>query len=366
MRKSILLVLPSLSAGGTENYVLRFLRHVGNDNYCWHLLSPEKTRGDLHDSFEATRAIIHYQSIGYANPKKLFQLYNLIKNAQIQTICTFTGNFGGLALTVARIAGVKTRVGWYRSTEPAYKPSFVKTGYDKLVNRLLWTNATLVLSNSKAALSRNQTNSIQKCPTKIIDNGVDAGIFQTSQISKDQAKQILNIAPGRFTVCHVGRVDPAKNHETIFRVMLEMLARKANVVFVFCGKGTDSPKFLETLRKRGVSEIAIGLGLRKDLNHVYAASDLFYFPSITEGQPNALIEAMICDVPILASNIAPIKEVLPNELQDSLIDPYDWKLASERILAMARGEIVVPASFRSYAIDRFDPTKAFNSFIELL
>ena len=51
--------------------------------------------------------------------------------------------------------------------------------------------------------------------------------------------------------------------------------------------------------------------------------DVFYFPSVTEGQPNALIEAIMCNIPILASHISPIKEVIPKKYFNLLVDPFD-------------------------------------------
>src|SRR5690606_15090444 len=62
---------------------------------------------------------------------------------------------------------------------------------------------------------------------------------------------------------------------------------------------------------------------RKDIPKVLNAFDLYYFPSITEGQPNALIEAWIKGIPFLASNIKPIKDIVPEELYSYLSNPLD-------------------------------------------
>ena len=67
----------------------------------------------------------------------------------------------------------------------------------------------------------------------------------------------------------------------------------------------------------------ICLGLSKQLPLVYRSLDFFYFPSVTEGQPNALIEAMLSGLPILASDIKPIKEALPPEMDSRLMAPLE-------------------------------------------
>ncbi len=364
--KIVLLVLPTLHAGGTENYVLRLLKYAGKSRFEWHVISLDLVRGDLHDSFLEAGAHIHYQSLGYANLLKLMKFYSLLKTFKVDTVCTFIGNFGGEPLMVARIAGVKTRIGWYRATEPAYKPTFLRRKYDCFVKNLLWANSTLVLSNSDSAIARNRPTSVRIRETKIIDNGVDPELFQSPKESKEYIRIRLGINPRAFTVCHVGRFDPAKNHETIFRTIAEARKRVDNFQFIFCGRGTDSMQFLTRLKQEKIDDITYRFGLRTDLQLIYAASDLMYFPSLTEGQPNALIEAMLCQVPILASNINPIKEVLPSECHDALIDPYDWKLAADRIVTMARCKVSVPNNYRDYAVSRFHPDKSFNSFLKYL
>jgi len=148
---------------------------------------------------------------------------------------------------------------------------------------------------------------------------VKASEFAEYSEAKIQARTMLGLTSKGIIVGHVGRYDPAKNHETIFRVAAEVVKREPSVKFVFCGKGTDSAAFRRRLDFHGIENQCIALGLQPNMPRVYRCFDVFYFPSVTEGQPNALIEAQLSKVPFIASNIPGIRDVVPPTLRSELI-----------------------------------------------
>ncbi|MCD7710661.1 MAG: glycosyltransferase, partial [Porphyromonadaceae bacterium] len=92
--------------------------------------------------------------------------------------------------------------------------------------------------------------------------------------------------------------------------------------------------------------------------------DLFYFPSLTEGQPNSLIEAEVVGLPILASNINPIKEAVPESMFPKLIPPKDISQAVSAIEKLYRD----PELRKEYVCDKwskkkFDGKLRFEEFL---
>src|SRR5690606_5688385 len=136
-------------------------------------------------------------------------------------------------------AGVKRRIAFYRRSTNAFGNSHFKVWYNYLSILLVRKNATHILSNSRFALE-NFHGSLYQSDTrfKIIPNGVDSKLFDIS-ISKEEARKKLNLPNDVFIVGHVGRYDPAKNHETIFKVACELKKWNKDVRFLFCGKDTD-------------------------------------------------------------------------------------------------------------------------------
>jgi len=321
-QKKILFVLPTLHAGGAENYALRFINYCKNE-YVFYVISINIEKGDLHNEFIKTGAKIYYQSTGYINPIKLFKFYNFLKNKKFDTICSFNGNFGGFPLLLAKLSGTQNRIAFYRRSTNAFGNNGLKVLYNNFVTFLIRKCATKILSNSEFAFINFHKNIyLSDARFGIISNGVDASKFNLNT-SKEEARKQLNIAQNLFVIGHVGRFDPAKNHQTIFKAAKLLIKQNNDILFLFCGRGTDSNNFKNELVKYSIQNNTKILGLRDDVETVYRAMDIFYFPSVTEGQPNALIEAMFCGIPIAASNIEPIKEAVPTQIFKHLVDPIN-------------------------------------------
>ena len=359
----VLFILPSFHAGGAENYALRFIKYCGYENCNWHVLSLNTQKGDLHDAFIQAGCSLTYQSIGYINPVKAGKLYRLLKEEQFDAVCTFNGNFGGLSLLIARLAGVKKRIAWHRRSSDAFGNNPLKKLYNRFVNRLIRINATAVLSNSKHAFNTFYGSYHNNNPRfKVIPNGVDAQQFKTS-ITKEEARKKLNIPKDVLLIGHVGRYDPAKNHETIFKVAAQLIKTEPNVRFLFCGKKTDSVSFSNLLKTHGIEDICFAIGLSDQLPVVLKSMDLFYFPSLTEGQPNAMIEAMVAGLPVLPSEIPPILEALPDKAKDNNVAPKDVEGTVSKITSLiANSQLRDQHRYREWAINQFDQETNFELF----
>lgn len=361
MESKILFILPSFNAGGSENYALRFIQYCKNDPFEFHVLSLILEEGDMEDLFLKEKCILHYKRISYLNPMKFFQIYKFFIKERFDVVCTFNGNFGGVPLLISNLSGIKKRISWYRRSSNAFGENRFKKFYNKLVNYLVRHNATVILSNSRYALESFHKAYYKKDNRyKIIPNGVDAKRFRTS-LSKSEARDTLNIPVDIFLVGHVGRFDPAKNHEAIFKIAAKLKDRNFNIGFLFCGKDTDGEAFEALLKTHDIKDICYNIGLTQELPMVLKTMDLFFFPSKTEGQPNALIEAMVAEIPVLASNIPPILEATPENVDT--VDPYDIECALQLIVDFKNNlDLRNNAIHKNWAEEMFDYTKNFELF----
>ena len=367
MKKKILYILGTLNAGGTENYVLRFINYCGNQEFEWHVLSLEEKKSDLDDQFLKAGCNIIYQSISYFNPVKFWKFYRLVKREKFDTVCTFNGNFGGIPQTIARIAGVQKRIVWHRRSSNAFGNNIMKRAYNGIVNLLIRINATKILSNSQHALNvfygKYQKNDER---FKVIPNGVNQDIVKT-KLTKSEARKKYGISDDVFLVGHVGRYNPAKNHHTIFKVAQKLQEKELGIHFLFCGSGTDSNDFKKKIQQHGIEDICHCLGLVDDVAAIYKSLDLFYFPSVTEGQPNALIEAMLTGVPVLPSNIPPILEVLPDKSKKNCCNATDVYSSVESIISIIQEEVSKDTFiYQMWAQNKFDDKINFEMFKKTL
>lgn len=366
-RFRVLLLLPSFHAGGAENYALRLIRFAPAGDYEWHVMAPKTGPGDLRKEFENAGALTHRQTIGFFNPLNIWRFYQFLRAKKIQSVVSFNGVFGGVALATASIAGVSVRIGWHRRSTPAFKPTFSRRLYALLALKLLEAFSTRVLSNSEAALAFfHGQNWVDDSRFAIVPNGLDVKLYRDFPESKAQAKERLGLPKDATIVGHVGRYDPAKNHQTIFAVAQELLSHERECLFVFCGKDTDSPEFAAELARFGIADFSRCLGLQTNLPRVYRAMDVFYFPSVTEGQPNALIEAILSGTVFVASDIPGNRSVVPPWLHGCLVPALDVHLAVEAIRLCAMRSDCETNKASAWAAERFDLAVNMNRSLETL
>lgn len=362
-RKKICFLIPSVKSGGIETYLLRFLRFLEEDIDVT-VLVRNRSKGELYEDYKNTGAKIHLQPLGYFNLKSINWYYRFFKQQQFDTICDFNANFAGIPIWLSKRAGVKNRIAFYRQGKDHFKSSLIKKTYNQLVKSLVFKSSTQVLSNSYAALNYFYPNRRDDKRFKVIYNGMNVSDFIFEQKNNFIRKE-LQIPEDAFVVCHSGRLDPVKNHKKILEVAKKLIDKDKNIFFILCGLSTELLQ--EEVNALVIADNVRLLSYRKDVPQILNESDLFFFPSLTEGQPNALIEAMLMGMPFVASNIEPIKEIVPFDFRAFLINPLDVEVACKLILEIKSKSLDRDFGvIRKWAIDNFSQELRFQEFYNCL
>jgi glycosyltransferase involved in cell wall biosynthesis len=172
-------------------------------------------------------------------------------------------------MLISRYAGVCNRISFYRRSSDAFEQKWYRQKYNKFVNSLVYKNSTKIFSNSEHAIDfffpyRNPGDN----RFKVIPNGIDPTTFNLRE-NKSEARRYFNLPPDRFIIGHVGRYDPAKNHETIFKVAKRLKSEEPNIIFLFAGRATDRGDFLDRVHFYGIEDICFCLGLQTKIPFLY-------------------------------------------------------------------------------------------------
>ena len=319
MKKKILFIVVTLELGGTENYLLRFLDFTKNKNIEPIILCKRGVTGSLENKFLALGAKIVKMRVNNLPSTSWLHFYNFLKNEKIDTVCDFTGNFSAIILAISKLIGIKKRLVFYRKSTNLFKEDMFRLFYNSLLNKLTFNYSTKILSNSDDALNFFYPKKINKMNNKfkVIRNGLPLKNFN-NVINKKKLRLFLKIPDKAFLIGHVGRFHPDKNHEAVVKVANNILKKHNNVYFLIIGRNVKKSLF-----KNKVHERIILSDERSDIPDILQIMDAFYFPSISEGQPNALIEAIATGLPFVASDIATIKETVPEIYHRYLVPFYD-------------------------------------------
>lgn len=358
--KKVFFVISTLNSGGIENYLLRFLKHY-DGKFEIYIICKSSCEGELKKSYMDLKNIRFYKgSLSYLNPIPFLLFIRYINSIEPNAICDFTGNFAGIPLFLAKLARVPTRIAFYRGSTNRFKEKLFNKLYNNIMKRLVEYSATSILSNSQAAFQYFFKDTYSEDNRfHVIYNGINSKEFLRN---KENLRVSLNISSNKFVVAHVGRFDPSKNHTTIIRVIQKVLSIDDSFVFILCGKNVDK-ELVHFVENNNLYENVKLLGYTNEVIKILNTADCFYFPSITEGQPNALIEALIKGLPFVTSNIAPILEVIPFEFRSQTVDTNDIDQATHKLLEIKNSPALqTDLNISEWAIKKFDSDKLFTMF----
>ena len=147
--------------------------------------------------------------------------------------------------------------------------------------------------------------------------GVDTHKFVASQGARQKVRKELGIDDETIVLLSVGELIPRKNHTEVIRALKmmkdngtllspgsdERVQPKYKIKYLIAGRGKYQAHIEDAIRENGLEKYVQLLGFRRDVADVFAASDIYIFPSHQEGLPVALMEAMSVGMPVCCSKI---------------------------------------------------------------
>lgn len=162
------------------------------------------------------------------------------------------------------------------------------------------------------ARSAERTLGIRRRSITVVPRGRDPARFKPPDAGRRRrARSALGLASDAEVLVNVGRHEFQKGHEHLLRATAILARSRPRLRVVVAGRrGNTSPALDRLHRELGLGEALRFLGSRTDVAEVLAAGDLFVFPSLYEGLGGAVIEAMALGLPVVASDLPALHEVV--------------------------------------------------------
>lgn len=343
--------------GGAQRFLYEFITHL--DPFKYEFLVAAGGRGELLEKMDKKGVkIISMKNFsntpGLKNFLTLLEIFKLIKNFKpdiLYLLSSEAGFIGSVAGSFYRFFSrnkkpkIIYRIGGWAFKEP--RNIFIKKIY-------LWAEKIsvpfkdIIITNSEFDRHLAIKNKIVE-PDKIITiyNGLDvdnlkflsekeAKIFIESKIpafsasSADSAGKKHSILIG--TVANLYR---NKGLEYLILAAQKLKNKGLDWQFIIIGEGPERSKIENLIKKSNLENNVFLTGFISDAFECLKAFDLFVLPSVKEGQPWTILEAMVAEIPIVATNIAGISEMIENEKSGLLVEPADpeaLSLAIEKML----------------------------------
>ncbi|HEY6554810.1 MAG TPA: glycosyltransferase [Vicinamibacteria bacterium] len=234
-------------------------------------------------------------------------------------------------------------------------------GYQGLADRLLarWTDRAVAVSGSTRdflVLERH----VEPARVRVIWNG--APLAEFAPVSPEQAARTrasLGLSPQAVVIGAIGRLSEQKGHRYLIEAAPEVIRQHEDARFLIVGDGNLLEPLRAQARALGIGDKVIFAGHRSDVRDLLGAIDVVCLPSLYEGTPLALFEAMAAARAIVASAVDGCAEILEDGATGLLVPPRDApalgaalrRILAERSLLGRLGAAAQQAS-REYDIDR--------------
>lgn len=180
-----------------------------------------------------------------------------------------------------------------------------------------------VISN---ALKRSivENYGVKESRIMVIPNGVNFNLFNIKMRKKSRKRKVI---------VSVSRLTPKNGIEFLIRAM-KIVLKEIDAELVIAGEG-EQRRYLENLAEElGIKDKIVFLGWVKYENvpEILSKADVFVRPSITEGLGTAFLEAMACGVPVIATNVQGIVDIIKHDYNGLLVEPKNVERIAESII----------------------------------
>lgn len=209
---------------------------------------------------------------------------------------------------------------------------------------------------------------IQKEKLVTLYNGIDLSIFSHNGSRTTNKKKVLNLPSDCVVLTTVAVLREPKGIQFMLKALPEILKVIPNMVYVIVGDGNFRESLEKLSKELGVVDHVMFLGHRTDVSAILAASDMFVFPTLQDALPTVLFEAMAANLPIVASEVGGVPEILQHEKTGVLIPPADPSKLVDACLRLLRDNELssrISASACKMVKERFDIKKQIQSLVDL-
>lgn len=326
-RQRLLYVINDLTVGGAQRALLSQAAGLDRDRYDVHVASLELLpEGSLTPEFEAAGITVHtLAKAGEPFGMGPLRLRARIAALQPDIAHTHLAAAGIVGRIAARSCGVHHVVSTLHNVSDwterrAHPLRALDRATLKLADRICAVSDAVGLAVANVAPHLSAR-------TLTVRNGVSLEEFRVSGQERENARARMGFAPADFVIATVARLEPYKGIETLLRAAAAAATKAPMLQLLVVGDGSDRPRLECLAESLGIAAWTTFTGTREDVPRMLASADIFAMPSHSEGLGVAAIEALAAGLPVLASRVGGLPEIIEDTvcgrlLRDNKVE--DW------------------------------------------
>jgi glycosyltransferase involved in cell wall biosynthesis len=348
-RVKLLRVIARLNVGGPALHVAYLTEGLADRGYDTTLVTGSLARGEESMSQVAenrgARIVMLPHLARDISPLNdalaVFRLAELIRKERPQILHTHTAKAGFVGRIAALLAGnarppivVHT---FHGHVLRGYFNPFVTLGF-RTLERWLASGTTKLIAVSPEV--RDDLVRLGVAPQEkfaVIRLGIELGerVGGGDDVRRETRRQ-LGIGPDAFVVGWVGRMTAVKRTDDVLRAFRELLDRDVDAWLCLVGDGPDRAHMERRAHELGIARRCLFVGYQDDVAPYYEAIDALLLPSVNEGTPVSVIEALAAGRPAVATRVGGVPDVVRDGVDGFLSDVGDASTLADRLAELAR------------------------------
>lgn len=242
-----------------------------------------------------------------------------------------------------------------------------KQWWHRWIDRILvkWCDGIIAVSEAVKKFNVNTTG-ISAEKIFVMHNCLDLERSK-SRMDRAQVRRDLGIGPDECVVGHVGTLRREKGHDLLLRAHASIQKRRASKLLMV-GDGPIKQELHELAEELGIVDSVIFAGQRLDVPDLLQSMDIFAFPSRNEALGIALLEAMLNGLPVVATQVGGIPEIVKDNDTGVLIPAEDSEALAEAIVRLStnpKERFRLGCAAKKYVKRYHDPATYVDSLLSL-
>lgn len=347
--------------GGLENVMLDLVNHGDKERFEYFILclsTPDVVRQQLRESGATVLAL------GYGRGLHLGLSLAIRKAVSEHLIdIVHSHDFNPFFYTTLGCIGNRRLVKVY--TEHSGILS-LQNRHHWIVNMLSYANDAMVMVSEQLQHHYAQHVGVPKERTTVIHNGIDTNLF-VNPLDGETLKQEFGLK-GKLVIGTAVRLIEQKGLQYLVASSCAIKKRCPNVRFLVVGDGRLRDSLIAQTQELGVDDIFLFPGYRSDVARILPIFDIYTLPSLWEGLPLGIIEAMLAARPIVATEVGGVLEIMTSGVNALLVPPADSVALAEALCCLADSPDLrknLGERARAHAIEHFALYKTVRAYENL-
>ena len=326
----VLHIITRLIVGGAQENTIYTAELLDHDRFMVDVLTGKQTgsEGSLIGDAEKRGINLLFDAhlVREISPWKdllaFLKMVRLMKAKRYDVVHTHSSKAGILGRLAAKVTGVPAIVhtvhGWGFH---GYQPRITRSCY-VLVEKFCARITGRLIAVAEKDIAKGVVEGIgSRANYSLIRSGIDLARFSTRAGSRAQTRKELGLSDDARVIGTVTRLSPQKAPQVFIDAAAIIHKACPDVFFVIVGDGPFRKTLEEKARKAGIAHRVVFTGIRRDVNRLMHAFDLFMLTSLWEGLPRVIPQAMASGIPVIASRVDGNAEIIKDRENGILVEP---------------------------------------------